>query len=109
MSRRGRHTSTRCATGVSRTDDVKVIRILALRRLRRQPLRALIAAVSVAAGVSLAISLVIVVNSITALIGEHSRELAGPTPLRVIGATSRGGLDERVVDAVETTDGVAAA
>lgn len=88
---------------------MKAIRILALRRLRRQPLRALIAAISVAAGVSLAISLLIVVNSITTSIRDHGRELAGPAPLRVIGATSRGGLDQRVTDAVEKTDGVGAA
>jgi putative ABC transport system permease protein len=88
---------------------VKVIRILALRRLARQPLRAVIAALSVAAGVSLAISLVIVVGSITTSVRDHGRTLAGPTPLRVIGATSRGGLDQRVTDAVAKTDGVAAA
>src|SRR3954462_11320427 len=88
---------------------MKVIRILALRRLVRQPLRAVIAAISVAAGVSLAISLVIVVGSINSSVRDHGRALAGPTPLRVIGATTRGGLDQRVVDAVEHTEGVAAA
>lgn len=100
---------TPSGTDGSKTADVKVIRILALRRLRRQPLRAVIAAVSVAAGVSLAISLVIVVSSITTSVRDHGRALAGPAPLRVIGATSRGGLDQRVTDAVAKTDGVAAA
>jgi putative ABC transport system permease protein len=88
---------------------MKAFRILALRRLRRQPLRALIAAISVAAGVSLAISLVIVVGSISESATAHGRELAGPTALRVIGATSRGGIDERIVDAVAHTEGVASA
>ena len=109
MSRPERRGCTRCATAGSKTRDVKVIRILALRRLRRQPLRALIAAVSVAAGVSLAISLVIVVGSITTSVRDHGRELSGPTPLRVIGATSRGGLDPSVTNAVAGTDGVAVA
>lgn len=88
---------------------MKVIRILALRRLRQHPLRAVIAAVSVAAGVALAISLVILVESINASVREQSRKLAGPTELRVIGATTRGGLDQRVTERVEATDGVAAA
>ena len=88
---------------------MKVIRILSLRRLRRQPLRAVIAAVSVAAGVALSISLVILVESINGSVREQGRTLAGPTELRVIGATSRGGLDQRVTEAVERTDGVAAA
>jgi putative ABC transport system permease protein len=109
MSRRARRGSTRCATAASKRADVKVVRILALRRLRRQPLRAAIAALSVAAGVALAISLVILVGSINASVKAQTRALAGPTPLRVIGATTRGGLDQRVVDAVANTDGVAAA
>ena len=88
---------------------MKTIRILALRRLRQQPLRALIASISVAAGVALAISLVIVVASVNTSVRDHGRALAGPTPLRVIGATSRGGLDERITEKVASTDGVAAA
>lgn len=88
---------------------MKTIRILALRRLRRQPLRAVIASISVAAGVALAISLVIVVASVTASVRDQGRQLAGPTPLRVIGATSRGGLDQRVTERVANTDGVAVA
>lgn len=85
---------------------MKAIRILALRRLRRQPLRAVIAAISVAAGVSLAVSLLIVVDSITSSVKEHGRALAGPAPLRIIGATSRGGIDQRVLEKVVGVDGV---
>ena len=88
---------------------MRTIRVLALRRLRQQPLRAIIASISVAAGVALAISLVIVVNSVNTSVRDHGRKLAGPTPLRVVGATSRGGLDERVIDKVAQTDGVAVA
>jgi putative ABC transport system permease protein len=88
---------------------MKTIRILALRRLRLHPLRAVIAAVSVSAGVALAISLVILVESINTSVRDQGRLLAGPTELRVIGATSRGGLDQRVTDAVAKTDGVEAA
>ena len=54
-------------------------------------------------------SLVILVDSINGSVREQGRKLAGPTELRVIGATSRGGLDQRVTEAVAKTDGVAAA
>jgi putative ABC transport system permease protein len=88
---------------------MRAVRLLNLRRLRRQPLRALIAVVAVAAGVSLAVSVVIVQQSIHAAIGDFARAVAGPTPLRVIGPAVRGGLDESVVPRIEATPGVGAA
>jgi putative ABC transport system permease protein len=88
---------------------MRAVRLLNLRRVRRQPLRAVITVVAVGAGVSLAISIVVVSNSLTAGFENLSRSLAGPTPLRVVGATVRGGIDESVVGAVRTTPGVAAA
>src|SRR3954454_3114914 len=99
-SHHARRGCTPCATAASKATDMKAFRILALRRLIKQPLRAVIAAVSVAAGVSLALSLVIVVASINASVKDHASELAGPAPLRVIGATTRGGLDQSVTAAV---------
>ena len=62
-----------------------------------------------AGGLTRAISLFILINSINVSVRNHSRELAGPTQLRIIGATTRGGLDQNVTDAVAKTDGVAAA
>lgn len=88
---------------------MRAIRLLSLRRLRTQPLRAAMAALAVAAGVSLAVAVTVVMGSIDTSLRTFSRELAGPTPLRVVGATSRGGLDASVVPAIERTDGVAAA
>lgn len=88
---------------------MKAIRVLALRRLRLQPLRAIIAALTVGAGVSLAVSVVVVLGSLDQSVLESGRALAGPTPLRVIGATARGGIDEGLVSKVEGVDGVAAA
>jgi putative ABC transport system permease protein len=88
---------------------VKAIRLLALRRLRLQPLRAIVAALTVGAGVSLAVSVVVVLGSLDQSVEESGRALAGPTPLRIIGATSRGGIDESVITKVEHVDGVAAA
>src|SRR4051794_621442 len=37
---------------------------------------------------------------------DAGRALSGPTPLRVIGSTSRGGIDDSTVAKVEATDGV---
>jgi len=88
---------------------MRTLRLLGLRRIRQQPMRALIAAISVAAGVSLAVTLLIVTNSVSQSVREHSKALAGPTPLRVIGATTRGGISPATVDAVTRADGVAAA
>ena len=88
---------------------MRSFRLLNLRRLRRQPLRAAIAVVAVAAGVSLALSVVILNSSITYSFEQFGRRVAGPTPLRVIGATNRAGLDPAVVPRIEATPGVAAA
>src|SRR6476660_3501268 len=85
---------------------MKTIRLLALRRLRSQPLRAAIASISVGAGVALAVTLIVVSGSISQSVLDHSRALAGPTPLRVIGATSRGSIDAATIDKVEHTEGV---
>jgi putative ABC transport system permease protein len=94
------------STGAER---VKAIRLLALRRLRLQPLRAIIAALTVGAGVSLAVSVVVVLGSLDQSVLDAGRALAGPTPLRIIGATSRGGIDESLVGKVEQVEGVKAA
>jgi putative ABC transport system permease protein len=86
---------------------MRAVRLLNLRRLRKQPLRALIATVAVAAGVSLAVSVIVVVDSVNAAVVDFSRAVAGPTPLRVVGAAVRGGIEESVVAEVEATSGVA--
>ena len=88
---------------------IRAVRLLNLRRARRQPLRVAIAVVALAAGVALPVSILVLTSSITTSLEDFGRGLAGPTPLRVVGATSRGGLDESVVATVENTPGVAAA
>lgn len=88
---------------------IRAVRLLNLRRLRRQPLRAAITVIAVAAGVSLAVSVVIVTNSLNAAFEGLGRELAGPAPLRVIGATTRAGLEQSVLPNIEATPGVGTA
>ncbi|MBV9935614.1 MAG: ABC transporter permease, partial [Actinobacteria bacterium] len=87
---------------------IKSFRLLNLRRLRRQPLRAVIAIIAVAAGVSLALGVVILRSSIAYSFEQFGRKVAGPTPLRVIGATNRGGLDPATVPKIAAVPAVAA-
>lgn len=88
---------------------IRAAQLLNLRRLRRQPVRALITIAAVAAGVSLAVSILIVMNSLTTAFEGLGRQLAGPAPLRVVGATVRGGIHDSVIEKVARTPGVAAA
>lgn len=81
-------------------------RLLVLRRLKRRPMRVFIAALSVAAGASLAASVLIVRSSVTDSVVRVSRALAGGAALRVIGATDRGGLEQSVEDKVARVPGV---
>lgn len=82
---------------------------LNLRQARRRPLRAALAILSVAAGVSLGVSVVIMTSSVSASLHSFGRQLAGPAPLRIVGATSNGGIADSVLDTVAGTPGVATA
>src|SRR5438270_9669406 len=88
---------------------IRAARLLNLRRMRRQPLRVFLAVMAVAAGVALAMAIFVVTSSMSTSFARFGQSIAGPAPLRVVGATSRGGLDERVLATVEHTPGVAAA
>jgi putative ABC transport system permease protein len=88
---------------------IRLGRLLTLRPIRRRPLRALLAVVAMAAGTSMAVSVFIVRSSVELSVREFGRELSGPTELRVVGATRRGGLEPVVVDQVASSPGVDAA
>src|SRR4051794_6352959 len=88
---------------------IRAARLLNLRRMRRQPLRVLLAVFAVAAGISLAMAIFVVSASMSSSFARFGRSIAGPAPLRIVGATSRGGLDQHVLDTVDHTPGVAAA
>ncbi len=79
---------------------------LNLRQVRRRPLRAALAVISIAAGASLGVSVLVMTSSVSAGFHAFGRQLAGPAPLRVVGATSSGGIDEKVLPAVAHTEGV---
>jgi len=88
---------------------MRAARLLNLRRIRQQPLRAILAILSVTGGVALGVSVLVVTASVKHSYAAFGRALGGPAQLRVVGATARGGLDERVLGTVERTPGVAAA
>lgn len=87
---------------------MRAFRLLAVRRLRLAPARAVTTVLAVAAGVSLAVSIAILLGSIDASIDRFGRELAGPAPLRITGATLQGGLPMEATVRAEAVDGVAA-
>ena len=64
--------------------------------------------IAVGAGVSLAVSILVVAASVPASFAAAGRRLAGPAPLRIVGATSHGGIDEAVITQASRVDGVAA-
>src|SRR3954464_11763101 len=88
---------------------MRAIRLLNRRRLRRQPLRAVLAVAAIGAGVSLAVCALIVSASLRHSYAHFGSSVGGPNALRVIGAAPRGGLDEKVADQVAATPGVAGA
>jgi putative ABC transport system permease protein len=79
---------------------------LNLRQVRRRPLRAALAILSVAAGASLGVSVFVMTSSVSTSFHAFGRQLAGPAALRVVGATSTGGIAPDVLPAVERTPGV---
>ncbi|MDQ2648876.1 MAG: FtsX-like permease family protein [Actinomycetota bacterium] len=87
---------------------MRAVRLLSLRRLRLNPLRAVLAALVVGAGTSLVVSILVISASLTESMQEAGRALAGPAPLRVLGPLQRGGITPETVAEIEDVDGVAA-
>lgn len=85
---------------------IRAIRFLDLRRIVSLRLRSLIAVIAVAAGSSLALSVVIVRSSVTTSLQSFGRQLAGMAPLRVVGADTSGGLEQSLLAKVSATPGV---
>jgi len=82
------------------------LRLLNLRRLGAFRLRMIIAVVAVAAGSSLALSVVIVDSSASYSLNRLSQQVAGSADLRIVGATTLGGIDYKTLIAVGATPGV---
>lgn len=85
---------------------MRIFRLLVLRRLRASPMRTAATVLSIAAGVSLAVSITVLLASINRSLEDFGRGLAGPAPLHITGATLRGGLPMDAVDDAAAVDGV---
>ena len=85
------------------------LRLTNLRSLRKHPLRAALAILTVASGVAIIVAIAIELTSVEQSLDDFGTRLAGPAPIRVVGPTTRGGIDPPVVNAIANADGVAAA
>lgn len=85
------------------TATLSVLRLINLRAIRRHLLRALLAAISLGGGVAVVIAVMIETTSVTTAIDDVGYRIAGPAPLRIIGAAARGGVGPA---AVETARGI---
>ncbi len=85
---------------------MRAIRLLNLRRLARVRLRMIVAVVAVAAGSSLALSVVIVDGSTSYSLNQLTQQVAEGAGLRIVGATNDGGIDFAALAATVRTQGV---
>lgn len=85
---------------------LSVLRIINLRALRKHALRAALAAFSLGGGVAVVVAVIIETTSVSTAIDDVGYQIAGPAPMRIIGAATRGGIEPSVIDAVKTVPGV---
>ena len=77
-----------------------------LRQLRRQPLRAALAVLAIAAGVTLTVAVLIARSSLDRSFTDYNSALGGPATLRVVSRYDHGGIDASTLAAVNQVDGV---
>jgi putative ABC transport system permease protein len=87
---------------------LSVVRIINLRAIRRHTLRALLAAISLGGGVAIVVAVMIETSSVRAAIDDVGYRIAGPTPLRIVGEATLGGIDPAVLDTARKVPGVSA-
>jgi putative ABC transport system permease protein len=85
---------------------LSVLRIINLRAIRRHTLRAVLAALSLGGGVAIVVAVMIETSSVRTAIDDVGYRIAGPTPLRIVGAQTRGGIGPAVIDAARKVPGV---
>lgn len=87
---------------------LSVVRIINLRAIRRHTLRALLAALSLGGGVAVVVAVLIESTSVSKAVDDVGYRIAGPAPLRIVGAATRGGVDPAAIDTARQVPGVAA-
>ena len=87
---------------------LSVLRIINLRAIRRHKMRALLAALSLGGGVAVAVAVMIEITSVRTAIDDVGYRIAGPAPLRIVGAATRGGIEPAVINTASRVPGVSA-
>ncbi|OBK83994.1 ABC transporter permease [Mycolicibacter sinensis] len=85
-----------------------LLRIINFRAVRKHAFRAALAAFSLGGGVAVVVAVMIEVTSVSKAVEDVGYQIAGPAPLRVVGAATRGGISPAVVEDSRSVDGVAA-
>jgi putative ABC transport system permease protein len=88
---------------------MRLVRLLNVRFALRRPLRTALAAVAIAAGVSLPVAVAAAAHGISASLARVGHQTGGSARLRVAGPTNHGGLDSELADRIQATPGIAAA
>lgn len=85
---------------------LSVFRIINLRAIRRHAARAVLAAISLGGGVAIVVAVMIETTSVRTAIDDVGYRIAGPAPLRIVGAATQGGIDPQVIDTARKVPGV---
>ena len=88
---------------------MSTFRLMHLRQLKRQPLRAALAVLAIGAGVTLTVAVLVARSSLDHSFAAYNDAIAGPATLRVVSRYDHGGVDASTLTAVEKVDGVQAA
>jgi putative ABC transport system permease protein len=86
---------------------VSVLRLINLRAIRRHTLRALLASLSLGGGVAIVVAVMIETSSVRSAIDDVGYRIAGPAPLRIVGAATQGGIGPAVIKTASQVPGVA--
>jgi putative ABC transport system permease protein len=85
---------------------LSVLRIINLRAIRRHAARAVLAAISLGGGVAIVVAVMIETTSVRTAIDDVGYRIAGPAPLRIVGAATQGGIHPAVIDTARKVPGV---
>jgi putative ABC transport system permease protein len=85
-----------------------VLRIINFRAVRRHAVRAALAAFSLGGGVAVVVAVMIETSSVSTAVDDVGYQIAGPAPMRIVGAATRGGIGQAVIDTAKATPGVSA-
>jgi putative ABC transport system permease protein len=85
---------------------LSVLRIINLRAIRRHTGRAMLAAISLGGGVAIVVAVMIETSSVRSAIDDVGYRIAGPTPLRIVGEATLGGIEPEAIDTARKVPGV---